>query len=345
LKQQDLAYPYGKALAQGLIKSRPEDFQVVEELGFEPSGEGEHLFLLVEKSGLSTPQLIDRISRDYSIHPRLIGYSGLKDKKALTTQWLSLHLPGKPADSTVVDGDAYRVLRAQRNRSKLRRGSHKSNFFRIRVRQVKGFSADSRLQLDAIASGGIANYFGAQRFGRDQDNVAQALKQLDRRGLKRARRSILLSSLRSFLFNQVLSRRISLGCWAQPLDGDVFMLRGSHSIFSQALDATLSQRFAEMDISSTASLYGKGESQLGAKALELEQQVFAEHGEITDCLDRQGVARQMRSLRAAVEDFDYELDESEENLRLQLRLPAGSYLTSLLEHFIQVSEPVQEDLR
>ncbi|MCP4389419.1 MAG: tRNA pseudouridine(13) synthase TruD [Gammaproteobacteria bacterium] len=336
MNHEQLLYPYGPALASGLIKSRPEDFQVVEELGFEPSGEGEHLFLLVEKIGLSTPELIDRISRDYSIHPRLIGYSGLKDKNALTTQWLSLHLPGQEAAPAAAGSDVYRVLRAQRNRSKLRRGSHKSNFFRICIRQVDELPADSRAQLDAIASGGIANYFGAQRFGRDQDNVAQALKQLDRRGLKRARRSILLSSLRSYLFNQVLSRRIFLDYWAQPLDGDVFMLRGSHSIFSQALDTTLSERFATMDISSTASLYGKGQSQLSGEALTLEQQVFDEQDEITDCLDRQGVARQMRALRAAVEAFDYEFDEAQKTLRLELRLPAGSYMTSLLDHFIKV---------
>jgi len=339
LKHQDLAFPYGKALASGLIKSRPEDFQVDEELGFEPSGEGEHLFLQVEKSALSTPELVDRISRDYSIHPRHIGFSGLKDKNALTSQWLSLHLPGPQTIPEVAASDAYRVLRAQRNRSKLRRGSHKSNFFRVCIRKLQALPADSRSQLDAISNQGIANYFGAQRFGRDQDNVAQALKQLDRRGLKRARRSILLSSLRSYLFNQILSRRIALDHWAQPLDGDVFMLRGSHSIFSQAMDASLSDRFDSMDISSTASLYGKGQNQLSGKALELEKQVFAEHGEITDCLDRQDVACQMRALRAAVEAFDYEFDQGEQTLRLELRLPAGSYLTSLLDHFVNVSEP------
>jgi len=342
LKHGDLLYPYGAAVATGLIKSRPEDFQVVEELGFEPSGEGEHLFLLVEKSGLTTPELVVRIARDYSIHPRQISYSGLKDKNALTTQWLSLHLPGQEAVTTAVNGDGYRVLRELRNRSKLRRGSHKSNFFSVCIRAVHDLPAGSRAQLDSCASQGVANYFGAQRFGRRQDNVAQALAQLDQSRLKRTRRSILLSSLRSYLFNQILSRRISLGYWTQPLEGDVFMLRGSHSIFSAALDATLSERFATMDISSTASLYGKGDSRLSGEVLQIEQQVFAENREITDCLDRQDVSRQMRALRVTVENFSYEHDAAEKTLRLELRLPAGSYLTSLLDHFIGVSEPDQE---
>ena len=341
MKHEDLVYPYGGAHATGLIKSLPEDFQVVEELGFEPSGEGEHLFLLVQKAGLTTSELVARIARDYSIHPRQIGYSGMKDKNALTTQWLSLHLPGQSTTASVAGGDGYSILRALRNRSKLRRGTHKSNFFSICIRAVDELPAASRTQLDDLASQGIANYFGAQRFGRRQDNVIQALAQLDRPKLKRARRSILLSSLRSYLFNQILSRRIALGYWSQPLDGDVFMLRGSHSIFSASLDTALSERFAGMDISSTASLYGEGESRLRGPALQLEQQVFDESREITDCLDRQGVSRQMRSLRVAVEDFGYEYDAGERCLRLELRLPAGSYLTSLLDHFIRVSEPDQ----
>lgn len=342
MKHDGLVYPYGAALATGQIKSRPEDFQVVEELGFEPSEEGEHLFLLVQKAGLTTPELVDRIARDFSIYPRQIGYSGMKDKNALTTQWLSLHLPGQSTTAAVTGGDGYRILRALRNRNKLRRGTHKSNFFNICIRAVDDLPASSLTQLDDLASQGVANYFGAQRFGRRQDNVIQALAQLDRPKLKRARRSILLSSLRSYLFNQILSRRIALGYWSQPLDGDVFMLRGSHSIFSASLDAALSERFAGMDISSTASLYGEGESRLSGPALQLEQQVLDEYSEITDCLDRQGVSRQMRSLRVAVEDFGFEYDAGAKCLRLELRLPAGSYLTSLLDHFIRVSEPGQE---
>ena len=342
MKPGDLIYPYGAAVTTGLIKSRAEDFQVIEELGFEPSGEGEHLFLLVEKAGLTTPELVARIARDYSIHPRQISYSGLKDKNALTTQWLSLHLPGQEAVTTAVNGDGYRLLRSLRNRSKLRRGSHKSNFFSVCIRSVHDLPAASRAQLDSCVSQGVANYFGAQRFGRRQDNVAQALAKLGQSRLKRTRRSILLSSLRSYLFNQILSRRISMGYWAQPLDGDVFMLRGSHSIFSAALDTTLSERFAAMDISSTASLYGKGDNRLSGEVLQIEQQVLAENHEITDCLDRQDVSRQMRALRVAVENFGYEYDAAEKVLRLELRLPAGSYLTSLLDHFIRVSEPDQE---
>ncbi len=333
-------FPYGAAGIDAVIKSDPEDFQVVEELGFEPGGDGEHLFLWIEKSGLSTPELVSRISRDYSIHPRQVSYSGLKDKNALTTQWLSLHMPGGGATDAPEAGDGYRVLRAVRHRSKLRRGVHKANFFRLRLRRIDDLPEASRQQLDAIVTGGMANYFGRQRFGARGDNVAQALQQLQKTRIKRARRGMLLSSLRSFLFNQVLCRRILLGYWDQPVDGDVFMLSGSHSIFSEPVDETLLKRYREMDISSSASLYGSGRNLLGGESLSIESEVFSTNPEITGCLEKHGAKLQMRALRVAVPDLDYEYDAARKTLDLHFRLPAGSYATSLLDHFVNTVEDV-----
>ena len=343
MKQEPLVYPYGSPLISGLIKQQPRDFEVVEELGFEPTGEGEHLFLEIEKTGLTTAQLVDRIARDYSLHPRAIGYSGLKDKNAVTRQWLSLHLPGKPSPARAAAGDGYRVLQARRNRRKLGRGTHRANFFRVTLREVGALPASTREQMEALRESGMANYFGQQRFGRARDNVEQALAQLGARRLQPRKRSLLISALRSHLFNQVLSRRIGEGHWDEPLDGDVFMLRGSHSIFSESPTAELRRRFAELDIAATASLYGDGTERLGGEALRIERRVLAENREITACLDRLRVSRQMRALRVAPEAFEYEYDAGARRLRLQLRLPAGSYLTSLLAHFVAAAEPDQAD--
>ena len=87
-------YPYPKPDISGLIKSQPEDFQVFEQLGFTPSGSGEHLFIYVQKRSLTTSKLVELIASDLDLSPRLVGYAGLKDKQAVTCQWLSLHLPG-----------------------------------------------------------------------------------------------------------------------------------------------------------------------------------------------------------------------------------------------------------
>lgn len=336
-------YPYGPAPARATIKRRAEDFIVDEELGFEPGGDGEHLFLLIEKRGLGTPELLQRIAKVFNLSPASISYSGLKDKHALTTQWFSLHLPGQDVDPGLLVGDDCRVLRAERHHRKLRRGTHRGNRFRLVLRDLEDFSDEALRQLGRIETGGMANYFGYQRFGRAGDNVEQALRQLSRKRVGRQRRGILLSSLRSYLFNQILARRISEGIWEQPLDGDVFMLRGSHSLFSETPDETLLQRYRSFDISSCASLYGDGQSLLQGQALAIEEEVFGAHAEITSCLERQRVKRQMRALRVAPEHLNYEYDAGNSCLRLELALPAGSYVTSLLQHFVEIVDASQDD--
>ena len=340
-----LFYPYANPQARASIKSRPEDFIVYEELGFEPSGEGEHLMLQIEKTGLGTAELVTRIARAYDIKPAAIGYSGLKDKQAVTTQWFSLYLPGKDRDREPPTADEFRVLRAARHHRKLRRGSHRGNRFSVILREVENFNAAAPMQLEKLGAEGMANYFGQQRFGRGGDNVEQALSKIGSKRLKRQQRSILLSSLRSFLFNQILSRRIADGIWRQPLDGDVFMLQGSHSIFSESLDDDLLRRYRSFDISSCASLYGSGQSMLGGQARAIEEEIFAAHAPLTDCLDQQGVKRQMRALRVQPLDFEYDFDAGEACLKLQVELPAGCYLTSLLAHFAEISDASQGDFR
>ena len=334
----ELVYPYGPPVAGAVLKSRPSDFRVIEELGFEPTGEGEHLFLLVEKSGISTHELIARVGRDYSLDPRHIGYSGLKDKHALTRQWLSLHMPGKKPPSELFKGNDYQVLRQASHNRKLRPGTHKYNSFEVHLREVSDFPDQTGEQISAVTRQGFANYFGAQRFGRQQDNVRQALEQLPRRRLKRSRKSMLLSSLRSYLFNRILAQRIGLGHWDLPLEGDVFMLRGNRSIFSEALDDGLVERFRALDISNTASLYGIGQGLLTGEARAIEAQVFAECEAITRCLDQQGTKLQMRALRGVVDNFSYDYDAADQSLLLKLDLPAGCYVTTVLDHFIKLQD-------
>ena len=106
--QTILTYPYGEPETRAVLKSSAADFEVEEVLGFEPVGEGEHLFLWVEKSGLGTMELITRMAKDHGLSERDFGYSGQKDKHALTRQWLSLHLPGKEAPFELPSGEGYR---------------------------------------------------------------------------------------------------------------------------------------------------------------------------------------------------------------------------------------------
>ena len=234
--------------------------------------------------------------------------------------------------------EEYRIIEFGWHNRKLHRGTHQFNHFEVLLREIETLPAATQQQLQSLEQQGFANYFGEQRFGRRQDNVEQALKQLSGRKLGRNKKGLYLSSLRSFLFNQVLAERIRRGHWQEPLQGDVFMLDGSHSIFSDTVDETLLQRFRSQDIHSTASLYGSGESALSGEALELEEAVFSQYPELCQCLDRQGVKRQMRATRVAARDFSFRFDEQAKTLLLQLRLPAGCYLTSLIDHFAKTRQ-------
>ena len=333
-----LCYPYGKPVTSGKLKTIPEDFFVDEELGFEPAGEGEHLFLQIEKTGLTTQELIDRVARDFGIKTRDIGHSGLKDKMAVTRQWLSLHMPGQMHNAINANPQGYVILKQAWHDRKLRPGTHRFNRFEVLLREVNRLDEQTIRQIESIKTFGIANYFGQQRFGSDSDNVRRALQVFANarkaRKLSRNKKSLYLSALRSELFNQILSKRIAANIWQAPLDGDVFMLAGSQSIFQEILNDEIINRYRQFDISSTANLYGTGADMLCHSALEIEKQVYQDNPEICQCLLDQGVKRQKRALRVIVRDFSFDYQAEKQLLRLEARLPRGSYFTSLLNHFV-----------
>jgi len=335
-----LFYPYGVAEIKGVIKSTAADFKVEEVLGFEPSGEGEHLFLYIEKTGLSTHELIDQVAEDFKLKPRDIGYSGLKDKHAITRQWLSLHLAGQMQSMKLPETSAYKILRQGWHARKLKTGSHRSNRFEVLVRSVDHFGDVPQQQVNAIREKGMANYFGQQRFGRSDDNVSRALQIFRNarktRKLSRTRKGIYLSALRSELFNQIVSSRIEQDLWLEPIDGDVFMLSGSQSIFQETISDEILERYRQFDLSSTASLLGEGETRLRAEALAIERQVLEKNVETTECLLRLKAKQQMRPTRIRVAALEVDYQSKDAAIRITAELPRGSYFTTLLSHFIDI---------
>lgn len=156
----------------GRIKVRPEDFLVEELPAYEPCGEGEHLYLFVEKTDLSTMNLVEALARHYGVRREAIGYAGLKDKRAVTRQLLSVHLPGKKdADLAAFSHDRAGVLWAARHTNKLRQGHLAGNRFVIRIREVNASKAIyAHRVLERIAAEGVANFAGEQRFGHLANN-------------------------------------------------------------------------------------------------------------------------------------------------------------------------------
>ncbi len=224
---------HGRPVGAARFKLRPEDFQVEEVLGFDPSGEGEHCLLWIEKTGLNSNDVASHIAGRLGIRKRLVSHCGLKDRHAVTRQWFSLHLPGQASPrAEELASEGLSVLAITRNGRKLRRGSHDGNRFTIRLRECEFTDEQAHARWDQITARGVPNYFGPQRFGRDGGNVRQARRMFsgDLAVRDRALRGILISAARSFLFNAVLGERLERGSWDRVLEGEVFGFADNRSL-------------------------------------------------------------------------------------------------------------------
>ncbi|WP_020561668.1 tRNA pseudouridine(13) synthase TruD [Methylosarcina fibrata] len=326
---------YGRPPGRGVIRAAAEDFRVDECLAFEPSGTGEHVFLNIEKTGENTEYVARQLARFAGVRQRDVGYAGLKDRHAVTTQWFSVWLPGKPdPDWTAFASDSVKILQSLRHARKLQRGALAGNRFKLVIREWRGDKQATHDRLQAIRTGGIANYFGPQRFGHEGQNLAQALALF--RGAKagREQRSLYLSAARSFLFNQILARRIEQKNWNRALAGDVFFFDWSHSRFhAEKPDPDIIARIDAGNLHPSGALWGRGDVQVSLDALATEQALIEAHAEIAEGLVRSGVEADRRPLRVNVRELRWEFI-GETALELSFGLPAGSYATALLSEII-----------
>ncbi|MEP5765355.1 MAG: tRNA pseudouridine(13) synthase TruD [Halieaceae bacterium] len=337
--QQLSAMPRAWQASRGscVIRSCAEDFQVEEELGFIPEGEGEHLFLQLEKRGLNTSDVIKRLARWAEVAPRDIGYCGLKDKHALTRQWFSIGLAGRPdPDVAQLVSEQLALLEASRHRRKLRRGSHRRNHFRLTLRQWQGDRQSLEAVLAQLKQGGVPNYFGEQRFGIDGNNLLAAAQWVrgERRRPARFERGMWLSALRAWLFNELLAERVSAGNWAIPQPGDACMLNGSNSVFSAAeIDAELLQRAAAGDLHPGLPLWGLGENLVSGEQQQSQQQVLAIHSDWLEFLEGKQLHMAWRPARSGLDDFCWQFCD-DETLVLEFALAPGSFATAVLRELV-----------
>lgn len=333
----------GAPLGSALMRARAEDFRVDEVLGFEPDGEGEHLLIQVRKREANTHWVAGQLARLAGLAPKDVGYAGLKDRHADTTQWFTLPLGGRPEpDWSGLEQHQVEVTRAHRHRRKLRRGALRGNRFRILLRELEADRPLLEARLEALRVTGMPNYFGEQRFGRDYQNLRRFDEFLAnrRRRIDRQLRGLLISAGRSQLFNEVLAARIERGCWDTPLPGDFFMLDGSsRSGFpGEAGDAALKARCQSRDIHPSGPLWGRGRAPVNGEVAELEQAVLAPFAAWRDGLEHLGLMQERRALRVRLDDLEWRFPAQRE-LELSFFLPAGSYATALLRELLLVSAP------
>lgn len=311
------AYPASGA--SGTLKRFNEDFLVTELPLQLPSGEGEHLWLDVEKNGANTAFVAQQLAAAAGVDERDVGYAGLKDRHAITRQWFSIYRPkGEPLDLTQIQHPEFKVLSQSRHVKKLRPGDLQGNRFRIVLRDVTGDRTAIEANLQAVASQGVPNYFGAQRFGFDGGNVEQGRAMLAREVRVRnpKKKGIYLSAVRSFVFNEVLALRIRQGLWGKTLPGDVMDDAGRP----------------------TGPLWGRGRVTSTEQAQALENGVAASHATLCDGMEHAGLEQERRALVAHPADMTWAWPEADQ-LVLTFALPAGNYATSVLNEILRTAEP------
>jgi len=302
----------------GTLKAAPEDFVVTEEADHPQVCDGDHLYLFLQKRNQTTRELARAVANANSVPISSIGYSGMKDKQAVTRQWLSIPVnqEGATLDDLVVPAEAQELARV-RSAKKLRRGWHAGNSFEIVLRDIKPTTVDGDVvsaldsRLTDIAKQGVPNYFGAQRFG--TDNLTRAIAWLPRRRRERDafKRGLHLSVLRSFLFNTVLSARVADGSWNTPLTGDTAAAEDMQSCVA------------------TGPLWGRGRVQASAEVVAFEQQALEEHLSIAEELEFAGLKQERRALQLDVQNLRWSF-EAQHTASLQFFLPPGGYATSVL---------------
>jgi tRNA pseudouridine13 synthase len=331
-----LPYAFGGPPATGKIKVKPEDFIVEEILGFGLTGEGEHVFLKIQKRGENTDYLARQIAKYAGLPKMAVSYAGMKDRFGLTTQWFSVHIPGKrEVDWGGLESASVSVLEAIRHNRKLKKGALQGNRFEITIAELAGGKGLIDDKLAAVKAAGVPNYFGPQRFGREGNNLAQAeaLFKGELRLRDRNLEGIYLSAARSEIFNRVLARRVEAGTWNRAIEGDVFMFTDSNSIFRAELNPETLSRVAALEIHPSGPLWGKGEPVASREALAIELAIAAELKVLSEGLELMGMETSRRPLRLNLADLNWEFGE-DSTLRLCFTLTAGAYATVVLREVV-----------
>lgn len=333
----DWARSCGSPVCSAVIREQPEDFHVEEILGIEPDGDGEHDFLLIEKTGANSAWVARQLARHAGVANADVGYAGLKDRNAVTRQTFSVRRPsGEGTDWSSFVAPGVVIVQIARHRRKIRRGAHQYNKFVIRLRGPAISTHRDALanRIEAIARDGVPNYFGEQRFGRNGSNVLLARSVLAGKRVKREQRSIAISAARSLVFNAILDSRVRSGSWNQVLDGELVNLDGSGSVFAaDVATEELRQRCSELDIHPTASLWGDAAPVSTGPVALLEQEIAASFLDLTDGLVKARIDASHRPLRLLANDLDFAFDA--ETLVLSFALIRGAFATALLRELVQ----------
>jgi tRNA pseudouridine13 synthase len=330
------ATAHGDALFDAKIRTTAADFIVTEKCDIEFSGEGEHDFLWIEKTGNNTHWVAECLAKHGGVPLRDVGYAGLKDRHAITQQWFSVRRLGT-VDWTEFSENGIEILEQRRHRRKLRRGAHAANAFRIGLRagDLEKHRTGIAERLSRLNDEGVPNYFGEQRFGRNGSNIDLCKRVFAGQKMSRAKRSIALSAARSLIFNSILAQRVASGSWNEILPGELANLDGSASVFAvDEVNAEIRRRCDEFDIHPTGSLWGDGSPRSTLDVAAMENAVASEFAELRDGIVATRMDPASRALRLRVTNLKWDLQP--EVLWLEFELTKGGYATAVLRELAKI---------
>ncbi|WP_293914399.1 tRNA pseudouridine(13) synthase TruD [Deinococcus sp.] len=316
----------------GVLRVQPEDFVVEERPTYLPGGSGDHLYLHIEKRGHTTAHLARELSAQLGVKARDLGIAGLKDRHAVTRQWISL--PAKfEARLGEFSLDGVQILRTERHTNKLGLGHLRGNRFTVRVRGAPGTADQAAETLALLGAQGLPNYFGPQRFGLGGLNAEEGLRVL--RGQSELRdpqvRRFLSSSVQSALFNRFVSLRLERGVFDRLLVGDMAKKHDTGGVFLVEDAPAESLRSGRNEVSATGTLFGRKTKPLTSEAGALEAQVLAEFGLTPEVFaSRKG---DRRLTRIFMEDAT--LESQGDGYTVSFALPKGSFATSVLRELMK----------
>ncbi len=328
--------------ASGVIRTYPKDFQVTELNDIELSGEGEHLWLYIEKTNSNTDWVAKQLSNICQVPRRQVSFAGQKDRIAITKQWFSIQLP-KIEDQDKIQAalpDEIVILKSKKHSKKIKIGQLNHNQFRITLRNIDGDKQQIQANIDSIKENGVPNYFGPQRFGHHMSNIQKASDWFDGRYKPKTKnlKSLLISTARSHIFNTIIAQRISNNNWHKTITGDILQLNGTHSWFNSgdATEEEISKRLKDFDIHLTAAMWGENPVQSIGHCAQLEKQVADEFPIYQQGFNKFRLKQDRRAMRIIPINLNHRwLDDQ---LILTFKLLPGSYATGVMREILNITE-------
>lgn len=309
------------------FKQTRDDF-IVEEIPINFTNRGNFIVLKIKKQDMSTWDLVEKLSSFLKVYSNEIGYAGLKDKNATTTQYISI--PKKYSKQIrQFRHKNIEILDSFLHKEKLNIGDLKGNIFKINLlNSSKATHIEIEKRVSQISKVGVPNYFGYQRFGKEVEVNLQKAKEIvngDTIIKDKKLSKMLISAYQSEFFNSWLVYRINNSKDKfDLLNGDVFLNKKTKKYFTpKAINEKVKEDYKNSTLSLTGLLPGRKVFRTILKAREVEEK-------FDDMFIQDKGYR--REAIINIKNVKIKFDEKNSISNLEFFLPKGSYATVFIEN-------------